>query len=122
MLEERPEVDAVRYPGLPSHPQHELAQRQMAVPGGLLTFDLAGGLDAGTRFVESVRDRPDRHLARRARDAGDPSGLDDPRQPVARRPRRRASRRARCASRSGSSTSTISSRTCSAPATAVAAG
>jgi cystathionine beta-lyase/cystathionine gamma-synthase len=48
-------VVEVRYPGLPSHPQHELARRQMRLDGGLLTFDLAGGLDAGCRFVESTR-------------------------------------------------------------------
>jgi methionine-gamma-lyase len=48
-------VTAVRYPGLASHPQHELAARQMRSFGGLLTFDLVGGLDAGSRFVESTR-------------------------------------------------------------------
>ena len=50
----RPEATEVRYPGLASHPQHELARRQMTLPGGLLTFDLAGGLEAGVRFVEAV--------------------------------------------------------------------
>ena len=48
-------VDEVRYPGLESHPQRDLAKRQMALPGGLLSFDVAGGLEAGRRFVESVR-------------------------------------------------------------------
>jgi cystathionine beta-lyase/cystathionine gamma-synthase len=48
-------VSDVRYPGLPSHPQYQLARRQMRLPGGLLTFDLAGGLEAGCRFVESTR-------------------------------------------------------------------
>lgn len=48
-------VAEVRYPGLASHPQHELAARQMRGFGGLITFDLAGGLDAGCRFVESTR-------------------------------------------------------------------
>ena len=47
-------VDEVRWPGLESHPQFALAQRQMALPGGLLTFDLAGGLEAGRVFVESL--------------------------------------------------------------------
>ncbi len=55
MLESHPAVAAVSYPGLASHPQHDLAARQMALPGGLLAFDLAGGLDAGVRFVESTR-------------------------------------------------------------------
>lgn len=54
-LEGRDSVDEVRWPGLESHPQFELARRQMALPGGLLTFDLAGGLEAGRVFVESLR-------------------------------------------------------------------
>ncbi|MEM7288654.1 MAG: aminotransferase class I/II-fold pyridoxal phosphate-dependent enzyme [Actinomycetota bacterium] len=55
VLESHPGVASVRYPGLPSHPQHDLAKRQMTRFGGLLTFDLAGGLEAGRRFVESTR-------------------------------------------------------------------
>ena len=47
-------IEEVRFPGLESHPQSELAQRQMSLPGGLLTFDLAGGLDAGRVFVEAL--------------------------------------------------------------------
>ena len=47
VLEADPRVAEVRYPGLASHPQHDLAERQMALPGGLLTFDVVGGLDAG---------------------------------------------------------------------------
>lgn len=53
-LEAHPAVSEVRYPGLASHPQHELAARQMASGGSLVTFDLAGGLDAGRHFVETV--------------------------------------------------------------------
>ena len=55
VLEADPRVTDVRYPGLASHPQHALAARQMRLAGGLLTFDLVGGLDAGSRFVESTR-------------------------------------------------------------------
>ena len=55
LLEGHPLVSAVSYPGLASHPQHALAKRQMALSGGLLAFDLAGGLDAGRRFVEATR-------------------------------------------------------------------
>ena len=55
MLEANPGVSAVSYPGLASHPQHELAKRQMSLPGGLLAFDVIGGLDAGRRFVEGTR-------------------------------------------------------------------
>ena len=54
-LEGHPGVEGVRYPGLPSHPQHELAKRQLALSGGLLTFDVAGGLEGGRRFVEGTR-------------------------------------------------------------------
>ncbi len=53
-LEGDQRVTEVRWPGLESHPQHELAVRQMALPGGLLTFDLAGGIDAGCVFVEAL--------------------------------------------------------------------
>jgi cystathionine beta-lyase/cystathionine gamma-synthase len=62
-------VETVRYPGLPSHPQHDLATRQMRLAGGLLTFDLAGGLEAGRRFVEGVR------LAQLASSLGGPETL-----------------------------------------------
>jgi cystathionine beta-lyase/cystathionine gamma-synthase len=55
VLEADGRVLEVRHPSLRSHPQHELALRQMRCNGGLLTFDVAGGLDAGRRFVESTR-------------------------------------------------------------------
>jgi len=55
VLEKHPAVARVSYPGLDSHPQHELARRQMRLPGGLLTFDLTGGLEAGRVFVEATR-------------------------------------------------------------------
>ena len=55
MLEGHEQVDSVSYPGLASHPQHDLAKRQMEFSGGLVTFDVKGGLDAGVRFVESLR-------------------------------------------------------------------
>ena len=55
VLERHPAVGLVRYPGLESHPQHDLAKRQMDVYGGLVAFDLTGGLEAGRAFVESVR-------------------------------------------------------------------
>lgn len=45
----------IRYPGLTSHPQYALAQKQMLAPGGLLTFDVVGGLQGGTTFVESTK-------------------------------------------------------------------
>lgn len=55
VLEGDPRIAEVRHPGLASHPQHDLATRQMRLTGGLLTFDLVGGLAAGSRFVESTR-------------------------------------------------------------------
>lgn len=55
LLEAHPEVDHVRYPGLASHPQHQLACSQMSQFGGLLTFDVRGGKEAGRKFVESVQ-------------------------------------------------------------------
>jgi cystathionine beta-lyase/cystathionine gamma-synthase len=55
MLEQHPAVSVVCYPGLESFPQRDLAKRQMAMPGGLLAFDLKGGLEAGRQFVESVK-------------------------------------------------------------------
>jgi methionine-gamma-lyase len=54
-LESHPAVARVLYPGLPSHPQHELARQQMSGFGGMLSFELRGGREAGVRFVESTR-------------------------------------------------------------------
>jgi len=48
-------VDAVHYPGLPDHPGHELAARQMSGFGGMLSVALAGGAAAARRFAESTR-------------------------------------------------------------------
>ncbi|ATW23427.1 trans-sulfuration enzyme family protein [Candidatus Formimonas warabiya] len=54
-LEAHPKVDRVYYPGLPSHPQHELAKRQMNDFGGMITFELKGGLEAGVTFMNSLK-------------------------------------------------------------------
>jgi len=51
-LEAQPQVDRVIYPGLPSHPQHELAKRQMPGFGGMITFFIKGGVEAARRFLE----------------------------------------------------------------------
>jgi cystathionine gamma-lyase len=53
-LSEHPQVRAVYYPGLPSHPQHDLACRQMRGFGGMVSFELGSRMRA-ERFVESVR-------------------------------------------------------------------
>jgi cystathionine beta-lyase/cystathionine gamma-synthase len=54
-LAARPEVTCVRHPGLPSDPGHERATHQMDGCGTLVTFDLASGAEAGTRFAEALR-------------------------------------------------------------------
>ena len=54
-LLEHPAVAEVHYPGLESHPQHDLACRQMELAGGLVTFDLRGGVRAGRAFLEGLR-------------------------------------------------------------------
>jgi cystathionine gamma-lyase len=54
-LEGHPQVERVLYPGLPSHPQHALARRQMSGFGGMISFVLRGGLPAATAFLRAVR-------------------------------------------------------------------
>jgi cystathionine beta-lyase/cystathionine gamma-synthase len=54
-LEQHPSVETLRYPGLPSHPQHDLAGRQMRCFGGMISFDVKGGKDEAQRIVESTR-------------------------------------------------------------------
>ena len=54
-LETHPQVSSVRYPHLPSHPQYELARRQMKRGGGIVSFTIAGGLDQGRRFLDSLQ-------------------------------------------------------------------
>lgn len=72
-LDTHPKVTEVRYPGLTSHPQYELASRQMDLAGGLLTFEVApgaaGAYEAGRTFVESVE------LAQLATSLGGPETL-----------------------------------------------
>ncbi|WP_040262032.1 cystathionine gamma-synthase [Pseudomonas massiliensis] len=53
-LERQPQVARVYYPGLPSHPQHALAQRQMRGFGGMISLDLNTDLDGARRFLEQV--------------------------------------------------------------------
>ena len=54
-LEARPDIATLRYPGLPSHPQYALAQRQMSNGGTLLSFTLAGGQDAAFTVMNALR-------------------------------------------------------------------
>lgn len=53
-LERRPEVEHVHYPGLASHPQHDLACRQMSGFGGLLSIVVQGGMGGARRFVDAL--------------------------------------------------------------------
>ena len=54
-LEKHPKVARVHYPGLPSHPDHKLAKRQMKGFGAMMAFDLKGGLAAARRFCDRTR-------------------------------------------------------------------
>lgn len=54
-LETHPAVAWVRYPGLVSHPQHNLAKRQMNGYGGMITIELKGGSTAGEQFVNQLQ-------------------------------------------------------------------
>jgi methionine-gamma-lyase len=69
LLEAHSAVAAVHYPGLASFAQHELAARQMPGFGGMIAFELVGGMEAGIRFLDTLQ------LARRAVSLGDAETL-----------------------------------------------
>ncbi len=54
-LEKHPVVDWVRFPGLKSHPEYELGQKQHKGPGGMITFEVKGGFEAGEAVMNSVK-------------------------------------------------------------------
>ena len=54
-LEQQPRVKRVYYPGLASHPQHELAKQQQSGFGGIVSFEVKGGQEAAWRVIDSVR-------------------------------------------------------------------
>lgn len=54
-LEQQPQVEQVLYPGLSSHPQHELAKQQMLSFGGMLSFTVAGGKEAAERVINQLQ-------------------------------------------------------------------
>jgi cystathionine gamma-lyase len=54
-LEQHPAIEKVYYPGLPSHPQHQLAVRQMHHFGGMISVVLKGGLQSATTFLENTQ-------------------------------------------------------------------
>lgn len=55
MLQDHPAVEWVAYPGLPNFAQYELACRQMKLPGGMIAFELKGGMAAGQRFMNALQ-------------------------------------------------------------------
>jgi len=68
-LEAQPGVEAVYYPGLKSHPQHDLAKRQMAGFGGMIALELKGGYEAGIAMMNRLQ------MIRRAVSLGDAETL-----------------------------------------------
>jgi cystathionine beta-lyase/cystathionine gamma-synthase len=54
-LQDHPKVARVVYPGLPTHPGHEVARRQMSSFGGMVAFVLRGGLPSAERFYDGLR-------------------------------------------------------------------
>ncbi|EGR28801.1 hypothetical protein IMG5_168370 [Ichthyophthirius multifiliis] len=54
-LEDHPHVESVIYPGLKSHPQHEIAKKQMRGPGGMISFRIKGGLKEANIFLQSFK-------------------------------------------------------------------
>jgi len=54
-LEAHPKIERVNYPGLKSHPQHDIAKKQMSGFGGMLSFEIKGGIDSGRRLMNGVK-------------------------------------------------------------------
>ncbi len=54
-LEKNPNVEFIKYPFLPSHPQYEIAKKQMKQGGNIIAFGIKGGLDAGRNFINAIK-------------------------------------------------------------------
>lgn len=54
-LESSEHIAWVKYPFLPSHPQHEIAKKQMSAGGGVVSFGISGGLERGKRFLDEIK-------------------------------------------------------------------
>lgn len=54
-LESHPAVSSVKYPFLPSHPQYQIAKKQMKSGGNIIAFELNGGKDAGKKYIDSIK-------------------------------------------------------------------
>lgn len=53
-LEKHPKIKWVKYPFLPSHPQYAIAKKQMKAGGGIVCFELSGGVEAGRKFMDAL--------------------------------------------------------------------
>ena len=54
-LQNHPKISWLKYPMLPSHPQYEIAKKQMSGGGGIVCFELKGGIEAGRKFLDSLK-------------------------------------------------------------------
>ncbi|HVX49974.1 MAG TPA: aminotransferase class I/II-fold pyridoxal phosphate-dependent enzyme [Chitinophagaceae bacterium] len=54
-LEQHPRVSSVKYPFLESHPQHKIAVKQMKAGGGIVCFEIKGGIESGRRFLNTLK-------------------------------------------------------------------
>ena len=54
-LENHPNVDLVKYPFLPSHPQYEIAKKQMTMGGNIVAFEVKGGIEGGRSFLNKIK-------------------------------------------------------------------
>ncbi len=54
-LEEHPSIESVRYPFLTSHPNYQLAKKQMLLGGGIVSFEIRGGIEAGKQFLNGLK-------------------------------------------------------------------
>jgi O-succinylhomoserine sulfhydrylase len=55
LLEHHPKIAQVKYPFLLSHPQYEVARKQMTAGGGVITFEIKGGIEAGRKFLDAIK-------------------------------------------------------------------
>ncbi len=54
-MEQHPKINWVRYPFLKSHPQYEIAKKQMKLGGSIIAFEVKGGIAAGKRFIDNIK-------------------------------------------------------------------
>ena len=54
-LENHPKVEFVRYPFLKSHPNYEIAKKQMKLGGSIVAFEIKGGIESGRKFLDNIK-------------------------------------------------------------------